>query len=363
MTKLCIPLLIRAMASAHALAQDAASEESWGWGGEDILATPLSMPAANSPRVPLFDEVIGKRLLDKDFKFIANADSVREYATKSTTAYNNAYRRWGAEQNELYNNVFAYLDSDAWEEDLEKLPAGDAAFVRIVVYDVFFHKVDKRYVQIQLSKIENEGQRNYLEQKYHVKSETEELHKNRWMMSVGFGANFFSNGADDVLKNTPAIDMGAGYCLFGRYCADFHIGGIFQRGLKEDVVQEGFTYSKNDVSYTAVEALFRVNALTSYDYELSVYGGLRLHALENDTKQDDKYLEKYGRKMDDFYSFGYTTGIIGAWYFGGDGSTPKIFGISTRIGVATFGDTELHITGYNWYATLNFLLRGGVSNK
>ena len=46
---------------------------------------------------------------------------------------------------------------------------------------------------------------------------------------------------------------------------------------------------------------------------------------------------------------------------GANTAAPKIFGLGARIGVATFGDTDLNITGYNWYATLNVLLRVGTS--
>ena len=126
-------------------------------------------------------------------------------------------------------------------------------------------------------------------------------------------------------------------------------------------MQEGYTYSGKDISYTTIEGLFRVNVFTSYDFDLAVFGGLRLHALEIDSKTDEKYKEKFGRTMDDFYSFGYTTGITGAKYFGSGNAAPKIFGVGARIGVATFGDTDLNITGYNWYATLNVLVRVGTS--
>lgn len=59
--------------------------------------------------------------------------------------------------------------------------------------------------------------------------------------------------------------------------------------LKEDVVQEGYTYSGKDISYTTIEGLFRGNVFTSYDYDLAVFGGLRLHALEIDSKTGAKY--------------------------------------------------------------------------
>lgn len=62
----------------------------------------------------------------------------------------------------MFKDVFAYLDSDAWEQDLKKLPEGDASFIRIVVYEAFFSNVNRRYVQIQLAKIKNEKQRIYL---------------------------------------------------------------------------------------------------------------------------------------------------------------------------------------------------------
>ena len=358
-----IPFLILAITFTHTLAQDAASEENWGWGGEEFPKESFRTVANNTPRIPLFDEAIGEHLLNKDFKFIANADSVRDAAEKSQIAYRyTSQYQWNAERIEFFKNVFAYLNSDAWEQDLEQLPEGDAAFIRVVVYDAFFDSVDRRYAQIQLSKITDEKQLTYLKKIYHIKTEAEELHNGRLLLGIGIGANFFSNGADDIVRNAPSVDMNVGYCIYGRYCVDFHIGGIFQLGLKEDVVQDGYTYSKKDISYTTVEALFKVNVFTSYDYDLAVFGGLRLHALEIDTKTDEKYQEKYGRTMDDFYSYGYTTGITANKYFGGaNTAAPKIFGLGARIGVATFGDTDLNITGYNWYATLNVLLRVGTS--
>ena len=241
--------LILVVAFTQALAQS--GEESWGWGGEDIPTNTLGAPTPGPARIQPLEEVIARHLLDKDFKFIANVDSIKEYATRSAMAYRykSAYR-WEPEYIELFNEVFAYLDSDTWEDDLKKLPEGDAAFVRIIVYDIFFENVERHYVQIQLSKIKNSSQRDYLESVFHVKSEAEELHTSRWMMGFGIGANFFSNGANDLVNNTPAVDMGFGYCLFGRYCADFHIGGLFQGGLKEDIVQDGHAYSKHDISYT-----------------------------------------------------------------------------------------------------------------
>lgn len=356
-----IPFLILAISFTHALAQDAAGEENWGWGGEELPNESFRTVTANTARVPLFDEALGERLLNKDFKFIANADSVRDAAEKSQIAYRHASQyQWNAERAEFFKNVFAYLNSDAWEQDLEKLPEGDAAFIRVIVYDAFFNNVDRRYAQIQLSKITDEKQLNYLKKIYHIKTEAEELHNGRLLLGFGVGANFFSNGADDIVKNAPSVDMNIGYCIYGRYCTDFHIGGI-KCDLKEDVVQDGYTYSRKDISYTTIEGLFRVNVFTSYDYDLAVFGGLRLHALEIDSKTDEKYKEKFGRTMDDFYSFGYTTGIMGAKYFGGGNAAPKIFGVGARIGVATFRDTDLNITGYNWYATLNVLVRVGTS--
>ena len=358
-----IPFLILAITFTHALAQDAASEENWGWGGEEFPKESFRTVANNTPRVPLFDEAIGEHLLNKDFKFLANADSVKNAGEKSKIAYQYVHQyQWNAERIEFFKNVFAYLNSDAWEQDLETLPEGDAAFIRVVVYDAFFDSVDRRYAQIQLSKITDEKQLTYLKKIYHIKTEAEELHNGRLLLGIGIGANFFSNGADDIIKNAPSVDMNIGYCIYGRYCIDFHIGGIFQYGLKEDVVQDGYTYSKKDISYTTVEALFKVNVFTSYDYDLAVFGGLRLHALEIDSKTDEKYKEKYGHTMDDFYSYGYTTGITANKYFGGaNTAAAKIFGLGARIGVATFGDTDLNITGYNWYATLNVLLRVGTS--
>ena len=149
-----IPFLILTLAFTHALAQDAAGEENWGWGGEELPNEAFRTVTANTARVPLFDEALGERLLNKDFKFIANADSVRDAAEKSQIAYRYASQyQWNAERTEFFKNVFAYLNSDAWEQDLGKLPEGDAAFIRVVVYDAFFDSVDRRYAQIQLSKI------------------------------------------------------------------------------------------------------------------------------------------------------------------------------------------------------------------
>ena len=156
-----IPFLILAISFTHALAQDAAGEENWGWGGEELPNESFRTVTANTARVPLFDEAIGEHLLNKDFKFIANADSVRDAAEKSQIAYRYASQyQWNAERIEFFKNVFAYLNSDAWEQDLAKLPEGDAAFIRVVVYDAFFGNVDRRYAQIQLSKITDEKQLN-----------------------------------------------------------------------------------------------------------------------------------------------------------------------------------------------------------
>ena len=67
---------------------------------------------------------------------------------------------------DFYDSVYAYLASNAWEEDLKKLSEGDAAFVRTIVYFCFTEIQDRRYIQIQLDKITDitvsDSDRNYM---------------------------------------------------------------------------------------------------------------------------------------------------------------------------------------------------------
>lgn len=120
---------------------------------------------------------------------------------------------------------------------------------------------------------------------------------------------------------------------------------------------------KKYISYTPVEALLRVNLFSSYDYEFSVFGGLRLHALEFDSKKDSEYKDKYGKGMADGYSYGFTAGLSGAKYFGRNDVTPKLFGIGARAGFANFGESRLDIEGFNWYVGIDLRCRFSTDYK
>ena len=336
----------------------------WGWGS--ATTTKQAEPTDKKPvEIPYFDQDIGQHLLKKDFKYIANPSSVQESFTRSFNVHKKVFGRntyFGYTHEEFYENIYTYLASDAWEEDLKKLPTGDAAFVRLIVYYCFTgiegNSEGKRYIQIQLGKIENDRQREFLEEFFKVKRQRDVLRTGHWNLFFGFGGNYFSHGADDKLNAGPAFDLGFGYCFVGRYCTDFRIGSIVGvNPYKEDVVQSGVSYPKEDISYTAVEALLRAKLIYTYDYELSVFGGLRLHAIEFDTKEGERFKDRGLKDMANGYSYGYTLGFEGAKFFGGNGAIPKLFGIGARVGVANFGDNILDIGGYNWYGGIDLIAK------
>lgn len=65
--------------------------------------------------------------------------------------------------------------------------------------------------------------------------------------------------------------------------------------------------------------------------------------------------------MKNGYSYGFTTGISGAMYFGRDGGAiPNVFGLGARFGVANFGSNILDIGGYNWYGGIDLIGRFGT---
>lgn len=267
----------------------ATAQSEWGWGSEPATPKADEKQDRKQVEIPYFDQEIGSRLLAGQFSYIANADYVRNSLTRSLNVYNTAFGRlayFGYANQDFYDSVYVYLDSDAWEADLKKLSPGDAAFVRTIVYFCFTGIQTPRYVQIQLGKIEKEPQREFLEEFFRVKSQHDVLRANHWDMFIGVTGNFFSHGANDKLAPGPAFDLGFSYCAFGSYCAEFRIGSIVGvTPYKEDIVQSGVTYYKEEISYTAVEALFRAKVVYSYSYDLSVFGGLRLHAIEFDTEE------------------------------------------------------------------------------
>ena len=341
--------------SADATKFEAGNE--WGWGVTTQKETKV---------VPYFDQAIGNHLLQKDLKALANTDVIRESYARSINVYRTAFGRlseFGWSNPDFYEKIYAYLASSEWDKDLKKLSAGDAAFVRIIVYYCFldlssFKDQSIRFVQLQLDKITNEDQRTFLEEFFYIKPQQETLHKSHGIFFMGFGGEFFSNGANEKLNPGPIFDIGFGYCLFGSYCAEFRIGGIlFTDPYKEDVVQSGITYSKNDISYTAVETLLRAKLYYSYDYEIAVYGGFKLHAIELPEDDDKSYKEKFGKGMANAYSYSYTAGITGARYFGGGSVSPGIFGIELRAGMANFGDNKFDISGLNWYGNVDLVFK------
>ena len=337
------------------------SGHEWGWGGTTKQAEPTDKKPVE---IPYFDQDIGQHLLKKDFKYIASPTSVQESFTRSFNVHKKVFGRntyFGYTHEDFYENIYTYLASEAWEKDLKKLSAGDAAFVRLIVYYCFVNIEGnaewKRYIQIQLGKIENDRQREFLEEFFKVKRQRDVLRTGHWNLFFGFGGNFFSHGADDKLSPGLAFDLGFGYCFVGRYCTDFRIGSMGKDQYKEDVVQSGVTYPKEDISYTTVEALLRAKLIYTYDYELSVFGGLRLHAIEFDTKEGERFKDRGLKDMANGYSYGYTMGFEGAKFFGGNGAIPKLFGIGARVGVANFGDNILDIGGYNWYGGINLIAK------
>lgn len=371
--KLCIRQLLVATSLLLACSQAALAQaeeppktdirSEWGWGAEAANPKPEEAPVKKTVQIPYFEQDIGQHLLAKDFKFLVDAQNIRESYMRAVNVYGAPFGRYtlfGYSNKDFYDSVYAYLSSATWEEDLKKLPAGDAAFIRIIVYYCFIENIKKRYIQIQLEKVTDESQRKLLKDLFQVRDEKDSLTQSHWLMIFGLGANFFSNGANDKISPGPNFDIGFSYCLLGKYCADLRIGSIFiVDPYKEDVVQSGITYPKEDISYTAVEAQLRAKLFLSFDYDLSVYGGLRLHCLEFDTQQSKTYKEKYGKDMKNGYSYGYTVGISGTKYYIGNGASPKLLGLSARFGVATFGENSLDIGGYNWYGGLDLLMRLG----
>lgn len=311
--------------------------------------------------IPFFDEYIGKLLLQKDFKTLANVDSI-QYNIKRLTAVHKTIHSTYSFPTEGFENVvrdvYAYMSSSAWESDLQKLDADDASFVRLVVYTCFMSQpLTKRYIQILLDRITDDRKKEFIEDLYELKPTRTVLKASHWYMMIGAEGDFFSNGADEKISPGPAYALGFGYCLAGMYCGEFRIGGMFTSPYKEDVIQSGITYPKEHISYSAVEALLRVKLVYAFDYDISVFGGLRLHALEFDTEKDKEFKEDYGKGMANSYSFGYTAGISGAKFFAGNGTMPKLFGIGIRAGFANFGESKFDVTGFNWYAGIDFSIR------
>lgn len=332
----------------------------WGWGGETSTKQAESSEK-KSIEIPYFDQDIGQHLLAKDFRYIADPDKIQESFARSINVYRNPFGRtsyFGYTNPDFYEKIFEYLASAAWEQDLKTLSPGDAAFVRIVVYYCFTGIDSPRYIQTQLDKIENDKQRIFLGEFFHIKSQSEALRTGYWHMFFGIGSNFFSNGAEEKLGPGPAFDLGFGYCALGKYCVDLRIGSMFAvTPYKDDIEQSGVIYPREFITYTAVEALLSAKLAYTYDYDLSVFGGLRLHAIEFDTKEGEHFREAGRKDMANGYSYGYTMGISGAKYFGGNGTMPKLFGISVRAGVANFGDNILDIGGYNWYGGIDLVMR------
>jgi hypothetical protein len=350
-------------AFAQAEPQRFDSGREWGWGGTPSLPKAEAAPVTKTVQISYFDQEIGERLLGKDFRHLTDGVFVRESFVRSVNVYRNPFGRFsyfGYVHQDFYDSVYAYLASNAWEEDLKKLPEGDAAFVRTIVYFCFTEIQDRRYIQVQLDKITDSEQRELLHDLFRVKPTHDVLHANHWEMFIGLGPNFFTNGAGDKLSPGPAFDLGFGFCLFGRYCTDFRIGSIvITDPYKEDIVQEGITYPKEYISYTAVEALLRAKIVYSYDYEISVFGGLRLHAIEFDSEEGKIYKQEYGRDMENEDIFGLTAGISGAKYFIGNGVIPKVLGIGARVGIANFGDNGIDLVGFNWYGGIDLIMRFG----
>lgn len=358
----CILLGFAQSAYSQPSSPDASDMRSeWSWGGEAATPEAEKVPVKKTVEIPYFDQDIGQRLLNKEFSYIASTDNIRESHARSINVYRTPFGRlkeFGYANTEFYENIYVYLNSDEWEEDLKKLSPGDAAFIRLIVYYCFAEIKGPRFVQTQLEKIEKENQRSFIENFFRVKRQHEVLRSSHWLMFIGFGANFFTHGAEDNLGHGPSYDIGFGYCLKGMFCADFRLNGIIGVDpYKEDIVQSEITYPKEDIHYTAVEALLRTKIIYTFDYEFSIFGGLRLHAIEFDSEEGKKFKETFGKDMKNSYSYSYTMGFEGAKYFGGNGTMPKLFGIGARVGVANFGDNFFDIGGYNWYATLDLIVK------
>lgn len=338
----------------------------WGWGGETSTEQAESpknetAPAKKPIEIPYFDQDIGQHLLAKDFRYLANADIIRESFARSINVYRTQSGRFsyfGYTNPDFYEKVFEYLASESWEQDLKTLSPGDAAFVRIIAYYCFTGIENRRYIQTQLEKIEDGNQSKFLEEFFRVKRQHESLRSNHWNIFMGLGANFFSNGAENKLGPGPSFDFGFNFCLTGMFCSEFRIGSIvIAEPYKEDIEQSGVIYPKEFINYTAVEALLSAKLIYTFDYDVSVFAGLRLHAIEFDSKEGERFRGAGRKDMANGYSYGYTMGISGAKYFAGNGVMPKLFGISVRAGVANFGDNILDIGGYNWYGGIDLVMR------
>ena len=356
-------LICSQAALAQAGAQKFDSGNEWGWGGAPSLSKTEAAPETKPVQIPYFDQEIGERLLGRDFRRLTDGVFVRESFVRSVSVYRIPFGRFtyfGYSRQDFYDSVYTYLASSAWEEDLKKLSEGDAAFVRTIVYFCFTEIQDRRYIQIQLDKITDTEQRELLQELFRIKPTHDILHANHWEMFIGLGPNFFTNGAGDKLGTGVAFDLGFGFCLFGRYCTDFRIGSIVgTHPYKEDIVQENITYPKEYITCTAVEALLRAKLVYAYDYEISVFSGLRLHAIEFDSEEGKIYKQEYGRDMENEDIFGLTAGISGAKYFIGNGVIPKVLGIGARVGIANFGDNGIDLGGFNWYGSVDLIVRFG----
>lgn len=311
--------------------------------------------------IPFFDEYIGSLLLQKDFKTLANADSIRTNQRRLATAHGNLFSRSAPteESEKILQDVYIYLSSSAWEGDLQKLDAGDAAFIRAIVYSSFMSElVTKRYIQILIDRIQNGDQQKYLEETFNVKPTREALHQNYgYMIIPGIGVNFFSNGAEDFLGPHQTFRFGFGYCLDGMYCLEFGMAGSLMHPIKEDIVQSDITYAADDISYTILEILIRTKVISTYDYSFSVFGGFHLQAIEIGPEQNKEYKDLFGKGMKNDYSCEFTTGISGTKYFFGNDYQPKLGGLSLRLGVATINDSEFDISGLNWYGGIELIIR------
>lgn len=351
--KLRIGIIMLALAALQAFA----GEEEWGWGA--IETAPAPAPA----RIPFFDEVLARHLLDGDFKFIADTDSINYYLTRSFKANGSVFMTYLAPDSarDLLPKVYAYLASDAWDNDLKKIDQKDVPFVKVIVYN-YFIKTDRRYVQIQVDQIEDKKQREYLENLFHVKQTHAALRNNAIYMIMGFGASFFSNGAQDMVSPGPLFVMGFGVCL-GMFCSEMQLGGIITAPLKDDVVQSNITYPKEDISLTTPEFLLKAKLISTFDFDVSVFGGLRIHAFEFNQNKDKNYKQLYGKGMKDGYSYDCTSGISAVKYFFGDEVSHKIFGIGLRAGVSNIEESTLDVHGLEWFVNLDMLLYGERSRQ
>ena len=333
------------IALALAALQTFASEYTWNNSFNEELNTAI--------KIPYFYEVIAKHLLDGDIKFVANPDSVGFYLRRSHIANTHDY---ATENDSLptspeLQKVYTYLNSEAWDNDLNKLTPEEAAFVRIVVYTCFFDRRFKDYSRkIHRRQIVDKKKHEQANKLLGTNLRLHRLRRDYLYFLLGFGADAFSNGADEKVGPGPTIGFGIGYCI-SMLCAEARISMIFMDPYKENVVQSGITYPKEDINVTPVELLFKGKLFSSFDYDFAVFGGLRMQAFEFDSDLGEEYEEKYGKDMANGYSYGATTGIMGTKHF-----AEELMDISFRIGVASVKETSLDIHGLNWYATIDFSL-------